>query len=1021
MADFKRNKNGERLDFRGINTIYPPDAQPSGKIPYAQNVRRYLKGKIKGRTLLTDAIETFSSPVHTIRRLNDSTPSGPSSGYALVAGAGTKLFLGSTQVASGLSGNPLSLIPFRPNTSVQPWMYVGDSSTSATVTSSNYVCNGMLKVRSDGLTYKAGIKEPQAPPVIGIQDTTTTGTDTLPATAMPWTNRGDINSNWNFSGTDTASSTNPIVVLTPVANATVTLTVTGTATVNGASVAPSASGPVTTNYPGKYLLSGGSCAVVLAAFTDDSGNIVAKSSSPSSGYIYSVGASATLTVPSGATQLHIGVDSQGGTYTANSGSFSVAWTVVTPAVATALSIVGDVTAYYFDDSPHSGAVASYIWKNPNDSGTGTSRTISTASGSATNNSLIFDSTPNTQANPVLWTQLNEDGTVAGTIDLFASALESEGYQDFNACIIGSFFVPEAGSYTFTFNYKDQIMFGIGGSATVSGGYVTGRMGQTISVVSGLDLVFVSTPNGEGTYQTSSITITFPSSGTYAFEADWDYWYHSGRTMVVEASPTPGASVATIPPISSSVRTSSAYKCKYRGSETGAVSNPGPKSTTQDIPVLANTVTCPYIDDPQADKVDYYRIDSSLSEYTYIATGPNDGLGGTINGIVYNTPITDTITDTAAASGTTMDSDDFEPFPSIDTPKSGVVNISSGTITWVSGDKFNTRWLPGTVIEIGSPSQLAYTLDRRPTSTTTMYLEAAPDGTNLDYNIAEPILANQPLAYLFGPTDNINFIFGVGDSLRPGTLYWCKGSNLDSAPDTNQMDVTDPSEPLVNGAMAAGRGVLFSTERAWIIVPNFFNAKATALGTEGSTWTLQATYIDRGLYIASCLAIDGAGNIFFRVKDGIHFSQAGGESKSITDEDIYNLFPHEGAVQKSITIGGYTIYPPDDAVPTAQRMAVSDGYLYYDYQGIDGDMHTLVYDIAATGWVFDVYEFPAVIHANEEGPKVNGVLVGCSDGTVRQLSSSGTETATSVVFMPCMDGGDTRAEKNWKDLYIEAEA
>ena len=52
-------------------------------------------------------------------------------------------------------------------------------------------------------------------------------------------------------------------------------------------------------------------------------------------------------------------------------------------------------------------------------------------------------------------------------------------------------------------------------------------------------------------------------------------------------------------------------------------------------------------------------------------------------------------------------------------------------------------------------------------------------------------------------------FGVGDPGRTGVLYWSKGSNLDSAPDTNQMDVTDPSEALVNGAMSVGLGVLFS--------------------------------------------------------------------------------------------------------------------------------------------------------------------------------------------------------------------
>jgi len=90
--------------------------------------------------------------------------------------------------------------------------------------------------------------------------------------------------------------------------------------------------------------------------------------------------------------------------------------------------------------------------------------------------------------------------------------------------------------------------------------------------------------------------------------------------------------------------------------------------------------------------------------------------------------------------------------------------------------------------------VAYTLDKRPSSTITLtatneeiqngvpVIIPLATGTGLTYEIAEPILAAQPLPYIWGPTDNVNFAFGVGDPLRPGVLYWCKGNNLDSAPD-----------------------------------------------------------------------------------------------------------------------------------------------------------------------------------------------------------------------------------------------
>jgi hypothetical protein len=328
----------------------------------------------------------------------------------------------------------------------------------------------------------------------------------------------------------------------------------------------------------------------------------------------------------------------------------------------------------------------------------------------------------------------------------------------------------------------------------------------------------------------------------------------------------------------------------------------------------------YSPDPQVDKVDYYRQDTGLENFTYVGTGPNTNPP---------TPITDALTDLEASTNQQMTFTDYEPVPSIDLPRSGHCNVAGGIITTLD-TPFDKRWLPGTVILIGSPTQLPYTFIARPLSTSQVAIPGVPDGTNLVWNIAEPILANQPLPYWFGPTDNINFVFAVGDALRPGTLYWSAGSNLDSWPQTNQLDVTDPSEALVNGAMSNGIGVLFSIRRAWIIEPNFFNALATVTGTSGSTWTLQATSISRGLFIPRCLAVEGGGNIFFRVDDGIHLSRRGAASISITDESLYPLFVHEGSTPEPVVRKGVTIFPPDDSSPEGQQFSIQNGYLYYDY-------------------------------------------------------------------------------------------
>ena len=419
-------------------------------------------------------------------------------------------------------------------------------------------------------------------------------------------------------------------------------------------------------------------------------------------------------------------------------------------------------------------------------------------------------------------------------------------------------------------------------------------------------------------------------------------------------------------------------------------------------------------DPQVDKINFYRQGGGLANPTFVGQGPNSAT-------VFN----DQLSDLAAATNREMVFYNYEPVPSIDLPRSGVINVDSSTqtVTWVSGDHFNTRWLPGTIILIGNPTQVAYTAVRRPSSSTSWNftnndptVTPIPTLVGANWNISEPILAAQPVPYLFGPTDNINYVFGVGDPNRPGTLYWCAGSNLDAWPDTNQMDVTDPGEPLVNGAMSAGLGVLFSIKRAWVIYPNFFNALATVTGTSGSTWTLQATAINRGLFIPRCLAVTKSGKIFFRVDDGIHLSNAGSASISITDDSLYPLFPHESSgagssAPKPVVRNGVTIYPPDDSKPEKQKFSYQNGYLYYDHIGTDGEPHTWVLDERTGAWIWDEYVTASpTAHAPNEGESQQGTIVGCLDGTVRLLQLTSAEGPAATVLSPALGG------EGWMSAY-----
>jgi hypothetical protein len=973
--------------------------------------------------------------------MNDTSPNGPVAGYVRVIGAAGVMYVNAVEVASGFSGNPLIMLPFGPDQSVQPWAYVGDPSQAVTITASSQACTGMVKVRSDGLTYKTGIKEPQVEPRVSVNVTTVTEYLTLPANTPPWTNISGANAAYNYGGTD-AQPPFSAMILTPIAGSKIVLTVTGTATVNGAAgTTPGASQPSSSTYPGAFIASP---VTVVYAFTDSNGNVLAQSTVVGAPPVVgNVGAGVTLTVPSGAAQLQVGIDSQGGHFSSNSGSYLVEAVISTTSVASTVALVGSVTAYVWGDSPHSGPVGWYIWANPNDtSGTpgGTiPRTIGTAQASANNNSLIFGSNaggvqndPQNGSGPVQWTTLNPDGSVAGVTSLFDPALESEGYQDFNCCIVGSIFFPAGGLYQMTIVNKDEVMFGMGGGVTSdSGVYENPSFLQSETVVSALPLMFASgNSNPTGGAVTNTFKLNVPTLGVYQFELDWDYWYHNGRQLQVTLAATPGGSPTTIPPLPAGARTGVSYAYKYRSSATGAQSNNSPYSVVQQTPVLANTLSSQFSTDPQVDKVDYYRQDIGLPNYTYVITGPNDG-GGPVDGgrisrrhpsgIQYNTPVTDTLTDLAAATNQIMQTDDFEPFPSIDTPKSGKVTIVDGVVTWKSGDQFNTRWLAGTLMLIGSPSQTAYSLVARPISATQLIIPNIPDtigdvaGDGVQYNIASPILAQQPLPSMWGP-DAYGFMHACGAPNQPGAYVWTKAYNPDSAPQTNRLLLTSPSEVLMGGGLVNGISMVFSPLRAWLMYPNFADAQATTEGVSGNPWNPILAVTTRGLYIRNCLCTVGGKALAFRAVDGICLTSGGGEH-SLTDERLYNLFPHEGFTPSPVTIGPYTVYPPNDSLP--QTLTYQSGYIYYDYTGTDSNPHTLVFDEAAKGWSVDVGNPVFTAHGRDYASAVSDTVVGCADGSVRILQAGGTEAATSVLATGADNAGDARALKRIGDVFIKA--
>ena len=148
----------QRFFYRGI-CLLPQDALPEGKVAWAKNVRSYMDGTVGPRYGINLILDTpFASPIHSIFRLNDTTP------YALIGaperrilGVGVDLFAGTPGsgayglAQTGFSGDPLSAVAAPPYQSPRPWLYIADSAK-------------MVKIDSDLTDQGIGLVQPSTPP-----------------------------------------------------------------------------------------------------------------------------------------------------------------------------------------------------------------------------------------------------------------------------------------------------------------------------------------------------------------------------------------------------------------------------------------------------------------------------------------------------------------------------------------------------------------------------------------------------------------------------------------------------------------------------------------------------------------------------------------------------------------------------------------------------------------------------------------------------------------------------------------
>lgn len=408
-----------------------------------------------------------------------------------------------------------------------------------------------------------------------------------------------------------------------------------------------------------------------------------------------------------------------------------------------------------------------------------------------------------------------------------------------------------------------------------------------------------------------------------------------------------------------------------------------------------------------------------------------GSGAYTAGGVINPAFKDNFKDEDIVANPSIRNDNFRPWPTVGQPITGTAINVAGTTVESSGLDFDATLAPGTVIHIdGVPFSIYRIITdglgfNPPFSSKLELVRNAGAQTDVRWDIFEPVQQGRPLPTLWGPMEG--FTFACGDPDNPGVLYFTKQFQPDATTESHKIEITSPSEPLMNGVMYNGRSYVWSTERMFALYPAF---------NEPALFKWVEVPNGKGMIARWMLAVGP--KIWFGAKDGI-YETTGGEPVSITDGDLYPLFPHEGQDGEDVN----EILTPDFTQDTKLRLNYYDKYLYFDYRvtpdGPDGTSRTLVYDTRWAGWFYDEYiveGLPRGVanHYGDEGEGAHAIFMGAdtpgTDNRLLQLTGrsdfglfGGNPIPVDIecqVRTASKNEGDPRSRKRYGDVYVEAD-
>lgn len=952
MPDVIRTQT--RLDCLGIHLASPIDRMPPGKFPYLFNCRVIEEGRLESRPGYNNLLQLRDVP-NSIRRLND-----PSTGtHIYVGGGGQNLYAGPESaynvVDSGYSGDPLSLIPGRPEGSPQSWMYVFDRNKSS-------------KVSSTGQPKGVGVPPPTQPPLAeyGVPHTVdlTTGQSTV---------------NWAAGGTATGPG---------LAGRTGGTTVIAFILYNSGGTGWACMRPSTAP---NIQWAGERMEVILNQGGANQEQVV----------IREIHAPITATTVAG-----IAYDS------GSTGLCSITLTGNPSGLERNSMIqVGAEAVRVLEVVPAPGGAASYSVRCSTGQPHNAGETVTGITSWYLYTTLPHQSGESITASYLVMGQTTGDGIADFTYSTPLDASNAQGrlIDPANDWLHISLYFTNPALVTsvqlmLCYDIAPVFSFSSPGNATIfkltpdqygqagPGGWVEIVVPISSGTRTGTNFV-------RGLSTLTGIAIDVTSTATTSWGFNWWYLFGTYGPTIVPNSPV-----------------GMVYMYRYRDSLTNAHSVPSPVTRYQLFPLReAIELQAPPPYPVGIDSVDFYRQGGSVTTPLYVGTAsPPSAI------------FEDSLTDTAVLGiNQAPDLGALPPWPILQPPWSGTVNVVGTTVTWVSGQQFNTSLAPGTVITING---VAYQTAGPPTSTTQLQLtQSAGTGTNVPYAITSPTLVGQALPFAFGPLEGpfAPVLFALGDLRNGGNLYFSNFSDFDSASDSNFLELCPPSNDLVSGAVHAG--VAYAGNRDQLFSVRF--SYLTEIGATPSNNQFQwyQVPVPSGIW-SRWACCDCPLGVAYLGRDGIYIASENG-AVNITDEDLYPMFPHDGQPAKTVQWGdGSSIVPPVDMTRlTMLRLSYCDEALRFSYVDTGGNYNTLIFQFAKKRWFLNHYgnaiSFHYLVEASAAAPSDQEILSLSLD--TRSIVKHGGDIdgqipINVVVLTGSDDGKDERMQKLYVDLMVQAD-